>query len=338
MRVFEAPVCLDAPAEVEALGVCDAHRTHSYLLNSFWFVMVTASTVGYGDNYPITSGGRVVSILACFMGVVIIAMFVTGITAMSSFTPDERRAFLALYRTSGKLEQQDMAARVVQGVWRYYKAWSAPLRTGARVTVESKATYKPSGVVPLNSSALSRGGGGGGVAASPAANVTYTTAVPKGVVLEDVRQYKALLSTLRRWRAVKREQEDLHQEKSEVALIQKEVLNTSMVLSDFIDAQDGHNAILARVLPAMLTQIDRISAKLGLPESLEPLLHSDHSRCVCFSFVQVLNAVGNDVDLTSVFSLLTLVLLVLFCRSAVAPAPTPRGHSGTRFPTPAEEA
>lgn len=30
-------------------------------------------------------------------GIIVIALFVTGVTAMSSFSPDERRAFLGVY-------------------------------------------------------------------------------------------------------------------------------------------------------------------------------------------------------------------------------------------------
>jgi voltage-gated potassium channel len=40
--------------------------------NAFWYSIVTITTVGYGDFYPITYGGRIVAIFIMFMGVGII--------------------------------------------------------------------------------------------------------------------------------------------------------------------------------------------------------------------------------------------------------------------------
>lgn len=40
--------------------------------NAFWYSVVTITTVGYGDFYPITMGGRIVAMFIMFMGVGII--------------------------------------------------------------------------------------------------------------------------------------------------------------------------------------------------------------------------------------------------------------------------
>jgi voltage-gated potassium channel len=40
--------------------------------DSLWYSIVTITTVGYGDRYPITTGGRIVAVFIMFMGVGII--------------------------------------------------------------------------------------------------------------------------------------------------------------------------------------------------------------------------------------------------------------------------
>lgn len=52
-------------------------QTH---FDSFWWTMVTTTTVGYGDITPVTSGGRVIAIFMMLMGIGIVGL-VTGSAA-----------------------------------------------------------------------------------------------------------------------------------------------------------------------------------------------------------------------------------------------------------------
>jgi len=49
--------------------------------DSFWWAIVTVATVGYGDIYPITMGGRIVSILLILSGVCVMGIFFTVINS-----------------------------------------------------------------------------------------------------------------------------------------------------------------------------------------------------------------------------------------------------------------
>lgn len=58
----------------------DAEITN--LLDAFWWVTATVTTVGYGDVVPVTELGRVIGIALMFVGITIIATFISAFGAM----------------------------------------------------------------------------------------------------------------------------------------------------------------------------------------------------------------------------------------------------------------
>ena len=55
--------------------------------NSFWYSIVTITTVGYGDFYPVTVGGRITAMFIMFMGVGIIGVLASILSSILVGTP-----------------------------------------------------------------------------------------------------------------------------------------------------------------------------------------------------------------------------------------------------------
>lgn len=84
LRIFEAPIS-------EASG----QNFHSYQ-NAIWNMIITMTSVGYGDIYPKTFFGRIVGVTICFWGVLILSFFVVTVTNILSFSINEEKAFKVL--------------------------------------------------------------------------------------------------------------------------------------------------------------------------------------------------------------------------------------------------
>ena len=65
----------------------------NYVWNSFWCVVVTMTTIGYGDIYPQTHFGRLVIIVACIWGVFILSLFVVALNNTIQLSKEESKAF-----------------------------------------------------------------------------------------------------------------------------------------------------------------------------------------------------------------------------------------------------
>lgn len=49
---------------------------------TIWWALITMTTVGYGDKYPITTGGRVVGVFVAFSGVALLSIFTATISSV----------------------------------------------------------------------------------------------------------------------------------------------------------------------------------------------------------------------------------------------------------------
>jgi voltage-gated potassium channel len=73
-------ITIGAVCEYMVESSAQGTRIHN-LGDAFWWAIVTVSTVGYGDIYPVTSEGRIVAAVLMFVGIAILGILISTLGA-----------------------------------------------------------------------------------------------------------------------------------------------------------------------------------------------------------------------------------------------------------------
>eukprot|EP00357_Protocruzia_adherens_P011713 CAMPEP_0114990140 /NCGR_PEP_ID=MMETSP0216-20121206/10613_1 /TAXON_ID=223996 /ORGANISM="Protocruzia adherens, Strain Boccale" /LENGTH=459 /DNA_ID=CAMNT_0002353247 /DNA_START=259 /DNA_END=1638 /DNA_ORIENTATION=+ len=98
-------------AELPYLGV--SNQDWSYYWNGMWCVIITMTSVGFGDYYPTTHVGRIMGILASIFGTFIVSLMVVSLTISSEFTPQEKKAYERIKEQEDVIKLRTYAADAI---------------------------------------------------------------------------------------------------------------------------------------------------------------------------------------------------------------------------------
>lgn len=92
----------------------------SNIYNALWLIVVTMSTIGYGDIFPTTYFGRVIAILACIIGTFILSLLVVFLNTYINFDEVEQVVFnTVIEEKSNPIYLKKEACSLVGTVLRY---------------------------------------------------------------------------------------------------------------------------------------------------------------------------------------------------------------------------
>ena len=89
---------------------------------AFWSVVVTMTTVGYGDAIAYSTWGRILAGFAAMIGIILASILVTVVLHTLTPSPVEKRADLLLDALVTDRRLHVAAARLVQHHWRWHRA------------------------------------------------------------------------------------------------------------------------------------------------------------------------------------------------------------------------
>lgn len=72
--------------------------TYDSYWSAAWNVVVTMTTVGYGDMYARTNTGRLIVFVICIFGVTLVSMMVVALTNALVMDNSERKSFIVMKR------------------------------------------------------------------------------------------------------------------------------------------------------------------------------------------------------------------------------------------------
>jgi potassium intermediate/small conductance calcium-activated channel subfamily N protein 2 len=87
-----------------------------YSWNAMWCIFVSMTTVGYGDYYSKTQIGRVISIIACIIGIYFVSMMMVFMTQKAYLNEKEYKAYKLVSRLNLRNQIRDIQSYVVQSV------------------------------------------------------------------------------------------------------------------------------------------------------------------------------------------------------------------------------
>eukprot|EP01017_Pseudomicrothorax_dubius_P043590 TRINITY_DN7287_c0_g1_i2.p1 TRINITY_DN7287_c0_g1~~TRINITY_DN7287_c0_g1_i2.p1 ORF type:complete len:368 (+),score=43.57 TRINITY_DN7287_c0_g1_i2:116-1219(+) len=86
----------------------------NHFKNAIWTVLVTMTTVGYGDFYARTDFGRIVSFFVCIWGVFVVSLMVVTLTNFLNMGVLETKAFSIIERLATRRDLRESAFHLVR--------------------------------------------------------------------------------------------------------------------------------------------------------------------------------------------------------------------------------
>ena len=82
-------------------------------LNSLWLILMTITTVGYGDYFPHTAIGRIIILIVAIWGTFIVSMMVVVVSNTLTMEKNEKRTSIIINKLELRKDIENEARQLV---------------------------------------------------------------------------------------------------------------------------------------------------------------------------------------------------------------------------------
>jgi hypothetical protein len=118
MRIFEYGYVSDANAAVGAKSIKNPNFK-SYT-DTFWVIVITMMTIGYGDIYPSTHLGRVIAFFSAVSGMFIVSLLIVSLSHVVEFSPEEKKAHNLIRKYEAYQKMRNYAISYLKALAKLY--------------------------------------------------------------------------------------------------------------------------------------------------------------------------------------------------------------------------
>ena len=95
-----------------------SNNSFVYIENCFWAVIITMTTVGYGDYFPKTLLGRIIAISTAFIGTIFTSLIINAVQEGINLTPLEAQIVAFYSRLEDRRHMEESSARYFLSTFR----------------------------------------------------------------------------------------------------------------------------------------------------------------------------------------------------------------------------
>jgi len=88
--------------------------------DTFWVIIITMMTVGYGDIYPDTHLGRLVAFFAILAGMFIVSLLVVTLSGIVEFTTEEKKAHNLILKMFAQENMEKISTTYVKAMMKLF--------------------------------------------------------------------------------------------------------------------------------------------------------------------------------------------------------------------------
>lgn len=93
-----------------------------YATNGWWVSIITMTTVGYGDVFPVTDSGRFFTFLLAIVGLILVSLYVSSLSSAIRMNKVEFNSYNAIKRMKNNLEIEIQASNIIKEAMRLKQA------------------------------------------------------------------------------------------------------------------------------------------------------------------------------------------------------------------------